>query len=476
MYGPLHKFDEEALGVELHRPLTEGRLIVLMKFWCTSRTMTPDKPVFMHGFGARQSKSVGVHDPLYVKVALLSANKTLLIVTIDALGSDRAFVLGVKEALRERFGFAHEDVLLNFSHTHHSIFLTGPDEAWRRGGYSMAQDRWTDDDSELDFTEDERYSRFVRDTIVEMAEECQNRLEEGELRLAKDSSSFAVSRRRPEGTGVVWRPYYEGEIDKELMVLTIVDCSGKLRAVLYNYGCHTTAMGPDNMLLSNDFAGETSRLLEARYPGAVALFLQGCGGELKPRRGAVGDKFISMSIAEMEQAGAELAEEVSAIIEKRPFSTIACEFQTRMADPLLRTELTDAAVYEKMANDPAYNAFYRSAAARTLRGIQDGTVKTAIPHYIVVWQLDKQTHLVAMEGEVSTEYALKIKERFGTGRTLALGYTNGVFCYIPTRKMIAEGGYEASCNFFFKMRGPFLPEIEDVIMEEVESLRVELAE
>lgn len=445
-----------------------------MEFWCTSRNMTPDKPIFMHGFGARTNKSTGVHDPLYVKAAMLMANKTLLVVTIDALGSDRAFVLGVKEALRERFGLASEDVLLNFSHTHHSVFLTGPDVRWRRGGYSIDQERWADDDNELDFSADVSFYEFVRDLIVEMTDECFQRLEAGELRLSKDTSEFAVSRRRPEGKGVAWKPYYEGEIDKELLVLTIVDRSGALRAVLYNFGCHTTAMGPDNLQMSNDFAGQTSKRIEVSYPGVVALFLQGFAGELKPRRGAEGDKFISMTVQQMEQAGEELAEEVMAIIDKRPFVRIECEFASRMADPQLRTELTDPAVYEAMAADPAYNSFYRSAAARTRRAIQDDTVKTAIPHYIVVWQLDKQTHVVAMEGEVSTEYALKIKQMFGSGQTLTLGYTNGVFCYIPTRKMIGEGGYEATCNFFFTMRGPFLPEIEDVILSEIDELRTGL--
>ncbi|MDF2723177.1 MAG: Neutral ceramidase precursor [Paenibacillus sp.] len=441
-----------------------------MKFWCASRDMTPDQPIFMHGFGARTGKSTGVHDPLYIKAAMLSANKTLLVITIDSLGSDRAFVLGIKETLRERFGLAPEDVLINFSHTHHSVFLTGPDANWRRGGYSIDQDRWTDDDNELDFSPDVRFYEFVRDLIADMTNECYQRLEEGELRLAQHTSDFAVSRRRPEGQGVVWKPYFEGEIDKELLVLTIVDRSGALRAVLYNYGCHTTSMGPDNLLLSNDFAGQTSKRLEANYPGAMALFLQGCAGELKPRAGVLNDKFYSMSLQEMEQAGDALADEVTAIINNRPFVRIECEFASRMADPQLRTELTEPAVYEAMAADPAYNSFYRSAAARTLRAIEDDTVKTSIPHYIVVWQLDKRTHVVAMEGEVSTEYALKIKRLFGS-QTLVLGYTNGVFCYIPTRKMISEGGYEAICNFFFTMRGPFLPEIEDVIMSEIGTLR-----
>ncbi|MDF2670586.1 MAG: hypothetical protein K0R67_2892, partial [Paenibacillus sp.] len=30
-----------------------------------------------------------------------------------------------------------------------------------------------------------------------------------------------------------------------------------------------------------------------------------------------------------------------------------------------------------------------------------------------------------------------------------------------------EGGYESTCNFFFGLRGPFVPEIEDIILGQI---------
>jgi hypothetical protein len=447
-----------------------------MKFCCVSENMTPEVPIFMHGFGARQHKSAGVHDPLYVKAAMLTANKTLLILTIDALGSDRSFVTGVKDALKETFGLEYDEVLINFSHTHHSVFLTGLDSASRRGGYSIAQDGWKDNDEELDYSADESLFRRIRDMILRMTEYCRGNLIEGELSIGRGRSDFAVSRRRPDGDGVAWRPYYEGEIDKDLFVLKLTDRTGAVKGILYNYGCHTTSMGPDNMLLSNDFAGKTSRVLETAYPGACALFLQGCAGELKPLKSADGDKFRSLSITEMEEAGADLASDVVSVLESATFRTIDGPFRTKLVDPLLYTEQTDASFYDDMANDPGTNAFYRSAAKRTIRAIHDGTVKDRLPHYISLWHLDDQTRLVAMEGEVSTEYSLLIKKWFGPLTTMTLGYTNGVYCYVPTRKMIGEGGYEANCNFFFNLRGPFVPEIEDIILGQIVQAEMALRE
>lgn len=439
-----------------------------MRFCCASEIMTPQRPVFMKGYGARERKSEGVHDDLYVKVALLEANKTLLIITIDALGSDRSFVDGIKDALKEKFGLEHDEVLINFSHTHHSVFLTGLDVSKRRGAYSIAQERWPESEDELDYAEDEALFRWMRETIVKLTEDCRRRLVEGELRVGRALSDFAVSRRRPkpDGSGVVWSPYYEAEIDKELLVLRLTDKNGTVKGILYNYGCHPTAMGPQ-MRLSGDFSGTTSRVLEEAYPEATALFLQGCAGELKPMRSADGDKFRSLPYAEMEEAGADLARDVLALLENGTFEPIRCEFRTTMVEPLLYTEQTDASVYESIANDPGANSFYRSAATRTMKAIRDGTVKDRLPHYIAVWHLDDHTRLVAMEGEISTQYSLLIKKLLGSRTTLTLGYTNGVYGYIPSRKMIGEGGYEAECNFFFNLRGPWVPEIEDIIVGQI---------
>lgn len=446
-----------------------------LKFGCASEVITPDSPVFMHGYGAREQKSDGVHDDLYVKAVLLEANKQLLILTIDALGSDRSFVDGIKDALLEAFGLEHDQVLINFSHTHHSVFFTGLDADKRRGAYSISQDRWPESESEVDYTEDEKLYRSMRDTIIKMTHNCRRNLMEGELYVGRMHSDFAVSRRKPDSNGTIeWRPNYDAEIDKELLVLKLTDLAGKVKGILYNYGCHTTAMGAQ-LKLSNDFAGKTSSVLEEAYPGATALFLQGCAGELKPLKSADGDKFKALSYEEMEQAGTDLANDVLKLLADGTFEKIQCDFRTALVDPLLYTEQTEASFYEPIANEST-SLFYRNAAKRTIEAIQNGSIKDRLPHYICLWHLDANTRLVAMEGEVSTEYSLLIKRLLRPYTTLTLGYTNGVYCYIPTRKMIREGGYEASCNFFFNLRGPWVPEIEDIIIGQIAKAEMKLSQ
>ncbi|MBP1991837.1 neutral/alkaline non-lysosomal ceramidase N-terminal domain-containing protein [Paenibacillus eucommiae] len=437
-----------------------------LQFGLAGQVITPEKPVFMHGYGDRTHKSEGAYADIWAKAVLLVANTRLLLVTIDALGSDRSFVVGIKDALQEKFGLQHEQVLINFSHTHGAVYLTGTNTELRKGGYSIGQHAWAGREEELDYTEDEHFYTYVKESILSLVDTCSRQLEEGELLIGRASSDFGVSRRKPKGDGVEWAPYYEGEIDKDLFVLQLADSKGEVKGILYNYGCHTTARG-STYLISGDFSGKTSEYLESAYPGVMAMFLQGCGGEIKPRKSAAGDGFKNCNFEEMDEVGTDLAKEVMAILENSPFTPVNCNFEAKLQDAMLLLEHTPIEQFMQMKDDPDLSDFERKAAERTIQAIENGTIKESLPLYILGWKLDEATRIIAIEGEVSTQYALMIKKLYGNDRTLVLGYSNGVFCYIPTRQMIREGGYEAECNYFFGLSGPFVPEIEDVIMAEV---------
>lgn len=439
-----------------------------MKFAFAKADITPAKPVFMAGFGARTRKSEGVHDPIYAKAALLMADKPLLILTLDVESVDRSFVAGIRQAMEAAYGLHADEVLINCSHTHASIALTGHDDGLRDGSYSIGMDAWPNEGEQLDYAEDERLFRDVRAVIVRLAAECFAGLTEGRLQLAVGKSGFAISRRMMTQVGLIWRPNPEAVIDDELLVLKLTDQIGEVRGILYNYGCHPTAMGPDNYLISAEFPGAASRLLEEAYPGAAVMFLQGCGGELKPAKSANGDSFKVCTFQEMEEAGDDLATDVIGILERgRQVPVECCRFRTVLMEPFLYTEQTDIGHYERIAGDPDAGEYRNKAAGRIVRAIRDGTVIDRLPLHIAVWQLSETVRLVAIEGEVSTGYALLIKKLFEDGHTLVLGYTNGVRCYIPTRDMIAEGGYETESNYFTGLRGPFVPEIEDIIVGQI---------
>jgi neutral ceramidase len=417
-----------------------------LKFAVAKQSMTPDTPVFLAGFGTRDRKSEGVLD----------------VITLDALGGDRSFVTGIKKALREVYGLKAEQVLINFSHTHCSVFLTGEAQEGRRGGYSLGQEQWPEKDEDIDYTEDIRYYQFIRDTIVGLAQHCSENLTEGTIQQLKGISKAGVSRRQMTEEGLMFKPNFKVETDQDLYVLQLHDSQGELKGLLFSYGCHPTCIGPNK--ISAEFVGQACTELEASFPNSIAIFLQGCGADIKPMKTVIGDRFKSCSVEEMREAGVELAEEVKRIMSECKAVQLTGAMQTAELDVRLFTEPWGLTEMLAIVEDETKTDYRRRAARRTIEAIYEGRVRKILPFTVTVWGLSDGFRIIALEGEVPTEYALQIKKLFPTMNVMVLGYSNGVPTYIPTRQILIEGGYEAEAFVLHGYRGPFVPENEWIIL------------
>ena len=57
--------------------------------------------------------------------------------------------------------------------------------------------------------------------------------------------------------------------------------------------------------------------------------------------------------------------------------------------------------------------------------------------------------MVFLPGEVVVDYALRLKWEIDQHRLWVVAYTNDVPCYIPSRRVLSEGGYEADLSMVF---------------------------
>src|SRR5258708_15900629 len=73
-------------------------------------------------------------------------------------------------------------------------------------------------------------------------------------------------------------------LDSTVNAIVVKDGEGKTRAVVVNYACHPSVLGPDNLQYSADYPGAMKRHVESQIPGAVALFVQGGAGDINPYR------------------------------------------------------------------------------------------------------------------------------------------------------------------------------------------------
>jgi hypothetical protein len=79
--------------------------------------------------------------------------------------------------------------------------------------------------------------------------------------------------------------------------------------------------------------------------------------------------------------------------------------------------------------------------------------------------------IVALGGEPVVSYALQTKAAHPREKLMVAGYSNDVMGYIPTAKMLDEGGYEPiASGMYYGLAAPFTPEVEPLVLETIEAV------
>src|SRR4029434_6338339 len=104
------------------------------------------------------------------------------------------------------------------------------------------------------------------------------------IQMGQGKTTFAVNRRNnseakvPEmmAKGIPLK----GPVDHAVPVLTVTRPDGKLDAVLFGYACHPTTLNFTKWC--GDYPGFAQLAIEENHPGALALFVNTCGGDQNP--------------------------------------------------------------------------------------------------------------------------------------------------------------------------------------------------
>ena len=76
--------------------------------------------------------------------------------------------------------------------------------------------------------------------------------------------------------------------------------------------------------------------------------------------------------------------------------------------------------------------------------------------------------LVFLAGEVVVDYSLALKRELKAHHPWLVGYAYEVPCYIPSERILIEGGYEAEGSLiYYGFYGPLKPETEGLIRDRV---------
>jgi neutral ceramidase len=403
--------------------------------------ITPRTSLWMGGFAARTQPSQGTAMPLHAKALALEDRRgqRLVVVTLDLLGVTGGMAARVGAAVASRHKLPRARLLLASSHTHSGPVV----DAQLPIAYDLTPQQVRDIDT---------YTSELESQIVDVVGSALRALAPATLHAGETTATFAANRR------VQFAP--DGPVDHHVPMLR-VDVEGKPRAVLFSYACHNTTLQATNVEWHGDYAGVAQAAIEAAAPGLTALFMTGCGADANPKPRGTREH--------VQQHGDALAAAVRAALPTlRPvdgptraaFAQVAVPYQAALSPEQWKQRFG--------LEDPYVARHTALMAARRERG---QTLQTTQDVPVQVWRFGRAVTIVAIGGEVVVDYALRLRRDHPDDHVWPVGYANDVFGYLPSRRILDEGGYEGGgALLYYGHPAPFDGTVEDRVFAAIDRL------
>ena len=404
------------------KTLTSSLVLTLLTFWsiaagdepetpvdwkvgAASVKITPERRLHMAGYAGRKEPAEGTEQDLFGKALAIEDGEgnRVVLVTLDLIGVKEQLRTDVSKQVEEKYKLPPHALLMNASHTH-----CGP-----AYGRDDAKD----------------YFAALTTKLVKLVGEALEQRQPAHLSYSFARCSVAMNRRTPSDEGFRNHPNPNGPVDHTVPVLSVRSPDDDaLRAVVFGYACHNTTMGFRRWL--GDYAGYAQEFFEKDHPGVTALFMMGCGGDQNP--------YPRSELKYAQMHGRSLATAVEAALEVNQ--------RTLRHQRPVRGKLSS--VLETV--DLEFATPDRPDFAYPVQVIRFGN----------------DLMLVALGNEVVVYYALRLKRELTKPDGPAIwiaGYSNVYSGYIPSKRVLLEGGYEARSR-------PWKPTLEERIVGKVDEL------
>ena len=430
-----------------------------------------------------------VNDPLYVKaLALRSGQTTAVLITLDAVAVGEIgdikndYLTTLRARLQKEHGIAPTHILVNASHCHGIVAPDVGERSFQAVSAALKQ--------------------LVPVTVgvglgheARVSENRRIRLKNGRTVDVRHAYAFAPD---AEIAAV-------GPIDPAIGLLRLDRADGRPLAVVYNFACHPIQGVPSGANTA-DMTGFASQVIEDNLGhGAIALFVQGCGGDINP----AGYKNIDHP-RDAEPLGNRLG--LSTLqahrqIQTKPDDRLAIRNETLslprsdLADPITRLEQEQQRLaasfkgttlnfksflqllikHDLAADFPSSSAaryLHENALGREQLGRLDAenrkNVEAYLQNVLTMEELTRvQTNLALLKkhqaqnvaagkrtidvelaclrvgdfvlltfpGELTVPIGLGLKARSPHKPTFIAGYTNGYIYYAPTKEQLENVGH-----------------------------------
>ncbi|MCO5235846.1 MAG: neutral/alkaline non-lysosomal ceramidase N-terminal domain-containing protein [Chitinophagaceae bacterium] len=406
--------------------------------------ITPERPQWMAGYGSRDRVSEGKIVDIWAKALALQdeSGKRSVLVTADLVGIPKKLSDHIRDQVKIKYNLSRPQIAINTSHTH-----TGPvlsDALVSIYPVNASQQKDIDE-----------YTVQLGEKIIALVGKALRSMEPVKLYSGNGVTRFQVNRRNNVEATLTLQSDLNGPNDYAVPVIKVENRKGDLMAIMFGYACHNTVLA--GYKWSGDWAGFAQIELEKDHPGATALFVQGCGADQNP--------LPRRTVQLAEQYGQELAAAVNRVLteDMQPLSsnlsTAYSEVELPLNIPPTKEELS-----KEVQKSTGYEMRW---AQNLIKQIDSGeSLRTSYPYPVQVWKVGEQP-IVILGGETVIDYSIALKHIFGPD-LFVLGYSNDVMSYIPSARIVQEGGYEgASSQMVYGLPSTWKPDIETLIIEEV---------
>ncbi len=417
------------------------------------RDVTPEVPIRLAGYAGRKRPADKVDSPLLAQ-ALAWRNlsgERFVFVTVDNCEVSHAFMAPVVQQITEKYRLKPGAVAVISSHTHSAPVLAD----------TLAG---MPEPPSADRQRIESYSRILQSKLVEVVGAALSDLKPALLEYGLGRATFAMNRRVYQGDKVVFGDNPDGPVDWDVPVLRIKEADNAVRAILFGYACHGTSVrtGDDWYIVSGEYMAYARQQLEAVHPGVVALYLTGMGADSDPApRGP---------LLEAKRHGLELAGAVMGVL-GRPMHPVRGPMKVAYEE--VELPLVDPPSREQLAKDAqSQDAAVKQRAEVYLKLLKDGQpLPRSLKLPVGAMRVGQDLTFVLMGGEVVADYSRRLKRLLAEDHPWMIGYAYEVPCYIPSFRIIREGGYESEFSLtYYGLYGPFRTEIEDLLLKHITTM------
>ncbi len=405
----------------------------------------PPGQAMMAGFG-RERYAQGAIAPLRAQALAFRdrRGKTALLIAADVLGFDRVAVDAMRHKIKAKHNIPPAAVCFSASHTH-----WGPAINYRTNFAIGGLNVW--------------YIAFLEETLLELADRALKGLSEAGIAYGACEVQIGMCRRLPNEKGQIgWGPYPQGSYDEHTPVLRIMRQSavgGPRQVVLVGHACHPTGVG-QIAKWSPAYPGAMRQKLEATLEDCRAMFVMGCGGDAKVvYRDPESKKYVFAASPKKSSAGGvKLADAVLEFLKQGSLSGLSADLHTTLVsgslsfqEPRSRDQIEEMAFTGNPRSTSTWWA--RQSLAYPDRRRQQR-------YEVQAWHLGDLT-IVALEGEVCADWGGMTRALAATQHAMVIAYANHCPGYVPTARIIREGGYEGDTSHMaYFLPAPFQPKME----------------